>query len=211
MDTMMFKRMLFSFVAVLAFAVVPASATTITFSELGLADGDALTNQLLSLGVLFTPVNATADIDDDQVPPAGSTVVGQFVSIGSTSGDGILRVQFFNATDSSIPGYVDGATLFFDLWDTNPATIRTQVNAYDVNNNFLGFMQMGPGEYQNAVNSLSGNIHRLDFVDVGGDGHVMDNLVYGPITDVPIPEPGTFGLLGIGRTGLGLALHRKRA
>jgi|GEM_PF-7079868 hypothetical protein len=197
-------------IAFFAFFVVQSTATTITFSESGLAPGNTLTNQLASYGVLFSVSNGTIVVSNSWTPPAGSTITGQYVAVNSTiSSTGQATVAFVSPSDPSVNGWVNGASISFDLWDTNATpSPRVTVNAYDMNAVLLGTFNL-TSEYVNAANPFSGNVHSLVFVDDGGDGHVIDNLSFGDITVVP--EPGTFVLLGAGLMVVSLARRfRKR-
>ena len=198
--------------AALALASAPALASTITYSELGLSPGNSLTTQLASLGVLFSITDGT-DVIGSGSGPAGSNITVQYLGVGSSvSQTAHLNIEFVDPANSAVDGWVDGSTIFFDLWDTNvDPSPRVTVNAYDLSNVLLGTYNL-TSLYENNGGGFTGNVHRLEFVDNGGDGHVLDNLDYGAInTPQGVPEPGTFFLMGAGLVGLGLAMRRRRA
>jgi hypothetical protein len=47
-----------------------------------------------------------------------------------------------------------------------------------------------------------GDIARVEFFDLGSDGHTIDDLSFGPLTVVAAPEPPALGLLSLGLMGL---------
>ncbi len=192
-----------------------AGASVITFGEPGLLLGDPLSTQLAPFGVLFSVSGGTALIGGPFLPPAGSTVSGQYLMVNtchylasSCSGSpAVLSIFFVSPSDPNHRGFVDGSTIFLDLWDTNAnPSPRVIVHAYDVLGTHLGTLQLLP-EFANSLGGLTGPVHRLEIVDHGADGHVIDNLRYGPIT--PVPEPFSAVLTGLGLAGLGL--YRRRA
>ena len=209
------KRLLRVFAA-LALASAPALATTITFSELGLVPGNSLTTEYASLGILVSTVNGPAVIGGGATPPVGSTITGQYLVVNwSPNGVAHANIEFVDPTNSAVPGWVDGSTVFFDLWDDNAIpSPRVTVKAYDLSNVLLGTYDL-TSLYENNGGGFTGDVHRLEVIDNGGDGHVLDNLDYGDIITPPgpqeIPEPGTFFLMGAGLVGLGFAIRRRRA
>ncbi len=207
------RKLLLVFAA-LVLASAPALATTITFSELGLVPGNSLTTEYASLGILVSTVNGPATIGGGATPPVGSTITGQYLVVNwSPNGVAHVNIEFVDPTNSAVPGWVDGSTVFFDLWDDNAVpSPRVTVNAYDLSNVLLGSYDL-TSEYANNAGGFTGQIHRLELVDNGGDGHLFDNLDFGAITTPQegIPEPGTFFLMGAGLVGLGFAIRRKRA
>jgi hypothetical protein len=193
----------------------PVGASVITFSEPGLLVGATLSTQLAPFGVIFSVTGGTALVGGPFVPPAGSTISGQYLMVNtchylasSCSGSpAVLSIFFVSPSDPNHKGYVDGSTIFLDLWDTNAnPSPRVIVHAYDVFGTHLGTLNLLP-EFANGLGGLTGNVHRLEIVDHGADGHVIDNLRYGPIT--PVPEPVSIMLTGLGLAGLGL--YRRRA
>lgn len=194
----------------LLLAAGSAGASVITFSEPGLLVGTPLSTQLAPLGVLFSVSGGTALIGGPFIPPSGSTVSGQYLMVNtchylasSCSGSpAVLSIFFVSPSDPKHHGFVDGSTIFLDLWDTNPnPSPRVIVHAYDVNGALLGSLHLLP-EFANNLGGLTGPVHRLDIIDNGADGHVIDNLRYGPIT--PVPEPVSALLTGLGLASLGL-------
>lgn len=197
-------------VSILALMSVPAAAGVITFNELGLGVGDILTTQLGSLGVIFSTSLGTTAIGDstDYPPPGASTITGQYVILGSTDvlvTPAILSVFFVDPSNPVVPRIVDGSTIFIDLWDTES---NVTVHAYDDGGSLLGTVTLNT-LFANAMGGFTGDVHRLDFVDDGADGFVLDNLVFGDIT--PVPEPGTLALMGLGLLAVAFGLRRKRA
>ena len=193
-------------VAVVSLFALPAFATTITFDEGALANGTPMTNQWVAYGITFSVINGSLYIGSGS-GPGGSDIAGRYAVVQSSGGTGNAVVEFHVPGDASTPVYVNGSQVSFSLWDTEASVT---VNAYDLSNGFLGSYDL-TALYVNGAGGLTGNVHKLVFVDTGNDGHVFDNLTFPTIPPTEIPEPGTFALLGLGLIGLGITLRRRRA
>ena len=160
-------------VITLSLGLPVAFGGTITFSELGLTQGQNLTNQLASLGVIVDVSNGSAIVGDTTqfTAPAGSSIDGNVAVLPFSQGSTAhLNVRFVDPTDPSVFITADGATIAFDLWDTNPIpSPRVTVNAYDSGDVFLGKYDLTT-EWVNGAGGFSGSVARLEFVDNGGDG-----------------------------------------
>ncbi|MCS6951946.1 MAG: PEP-CTERM sorting domain-containing protein [Bryobacterales bacterium] len=176
---------------------------------------DPLSTQLASLGVIFNISGGAALIGGPFVPPASSAVSGRYLMINTchylaqtcSGTPAVLTVYFVAPWDSTLPAYVDGSTISFDLWDTNDTPLpRVIVHAYDVAGGHLGTLNL-LSEFVNNVTGFTGPVHRLVFVDHGADGHVVDNFRFGALTAVP--EPASFLLVGAGLVLAGS--YRRRA
>lgn len=192
-------------------------ATVITFSEPSLTLWTPLSTQLASQGVIFSVSGGTALIGGTFVPPAGSTISGQYLMINTChylapscfGSPAVLTVYFVSPSNPAQPAYVDGATISFDLWDTNAApSPRVIVHAYDVTGVHLGTLNLFP-EFANSLSGFTGPVHRLEFIDHGADGHILDNFTFGPV--VATPEPTSLLLTGGGLLLLSRALRRRAA
>ncbi|MFO1420140.1 MAG: PEP-CTERM sorting domain-containing protein [Candidatus Competibacteraceae bacterium] len=67
---------------------------------------------------------------------------------------------------------------------------------------FYGFIA-SPGEYFTGFG--------LSSAGGGGSAPVIDNVTLGQAGQVPVPEPTTLALLGLGMTGLALVRRRRNA
>jgi len=202
----MHKLFCLSVALVFLLAAYPASAGLITFSEFSV--GTAIDTEYGSVGVLFTPTNTggggspTFVIVTGPMPSPGSGPSGAFDTVPSLGSADTLIMDFVDPSNNSVPGWVSGSGLSFVLWDTESSI---SYSTYDV---FGGPLQSGSVSTNVPVlaSGFSGDVHRVVFTDSGGDGFWIDQIGYGDIT--AIPEPATFGLLGLGLFSLGLLRRR---
>lgn len=194
--------------------VGPIGASVITFSEPGLTLLSPVSTQLAPLGVIFSVSGGTALVGGPFVPPAGSTISGQYLMVNTchylagacSATPAVLSISFVSPSEPSHKAFVDGSTIFLDLWDTNASpSPRVIVHAYDVFGAHLGTLNLLP-EFANSLGGFTGQVHKLEIIDHGADGHVLDNFRYGPVT--PVPEPISALLTGAGLAAV--AWYRRR-
>lgn len=190
------------------------AATVITFSESGLTPLSSVSTQLAPLGVIFSVSGGTALVGGPFAPPAGSTVSGQYLMVNTchylasacAGTPAMLSIYFVSPSDPGHKAFVDGSTIFLDLWDTNAnPSPRVIVHAYDIWGTQLGTLNLLP-EFANSLGGFTGQVHKLEIIDHGADGHVLDNFRYGPVT--PVPEPISALLTGAGLAAV--AWYRRR-
>jgi hypothetical protein len=220
------KRVVFvvALVSALAGLSPPASAALITFNESGLVagvgpdpyftgaqKGTLLTDQLSSLGVMFSiGVNGAAYVSNDSVlGPAGSWAMAQnylavnTLPLNNTASPTTLRATFVDPLTGVAMTASHVSTLVSD-WNAIPNP-RVTVNAFDLAGNLIESHSLL--DYWNTLAFDSTQIARLDFVDNGGDGHIIDNFQF---SLNQVPEPGSILLLLSG-VAIAVAGRRRRA
>jgi hypothetical protein len=217
-------RVLMAAMMLVVWTIMPAAASLITFNEAGLVPGygpdpwfsgspkgTILTTQLASQGILFsTDSKAVAYISNQTYIPSGPST-GNFLTVNTVpilGPEGALTVSFVSPSNPATPGWVDGLSVSFYIRDSEEGSPRVLVTTYNYSGTQLE--QWGLTAFDATHAFTTGQINRIVFTDTGGDGHILDSLAYGAITEV-VPEPGTFALLSTGLIGLGLALRRRRA
>lgn len=211
------------FMFVLAGFASPASASAIGFNEAGLVagygpspyyggatKGTLITNQFASLGVLFSMSGPGAAYVSSAAYTAATdpSLVGNYLAFNTTPYTSkewaTLSARFVDPT-SGTNTTANGFSV--TLSDGNVDPERAKVLAFDIYGNMLESFTLT--SLASTFNFVSSNIARIDFVDTGGDGHVIDNFKFTlnqPLTAVP--EPGSMSLFAIG--GAALAFMRRR-
>jgi len=213
------------FVAFVGFAV-PAHAAVITFESAGLIAGDGpdpyfgfgdelkgtiVDNQFASLGVLFSHDALGTDyISDDsfQGPMAPWQTTGNYLVVSTLPlsyppRPTTLQASFIDPT-TGLAAIASDVSVVVSDWNAAPDP-RVIVNAFDLSGNVIETQILHNS--WSTLSFTSSNIARLDFVDNGGDGHIIDNLSYSVHS---VPEPGTLGLLSLGIMTV-VARRRRRA
>ena len=196
----------------------PASASLITFDEMGLKPGagpdpwwdyhikgDVLTDQLMSLGLVFsTDANGVAYI-------GGKLATGNYLHINSVPVNAMggpettLTLTFVDPLNGYTPATASGIS-FLTKDGSKVHDLRVIVSAYDMGGNMLETQNLF-GANEGTLSFASNHVASLHFYDYGGDGHVIDNLSYtlnpqvtllSESTPTSVPEPGTLPLLTSG-------------
>ena len=198
----------------------PSSATVITFDEAdlvpgvgpdpyfsGAQKGSLLTDQLISFGLLFSiGSDGAAYISNDSfLGAAGSSllsadylVVNSLPMNNAGSPTTTLHVSFFDPV-TGVATTASGVSAM--VIDSNAIpNPRVTVNAFGTLGNLLESRSLM--DYANTLMFTSSGIARLDFVDNGGDGHIIDNLTFA-LAPTSVPEPGTLALLASGLAFVG--------
>jgi len=204
------RNLFLAFIAVLL-SPMAANATTITFD---VAEGNYtptpgviqnVTDEFAPLGVIFQDaldplLGATLGNCGPGNGPVSLFGAGNdFPGCGDTTPD--LNILFVNPLDSSQAAWTDSVSIFnFDG--------LIKMTAFDFLGNELGSTQLFSG-----LLSLSGigQISMINLLSLDQDPTTMDDLTFGDLTPIGVPEPGTLALLGIGLFGMGLARRRKIA
>jgi hypothetical protein len=219
------RRVCLSLVFILALAGFgqEASASVITFNEAGLVPGygpspyypagvkgTSVANQFASLGVLFTVAGPGAAYVSS-APYTGAvdpSVVGNYLAFNTvpyTSKEwATLSATFvdpLSGSGTTVSGF--SATVM----DGNVDQERMKVRAFDIYGNQLETFTLT--SLTSTFQFVSTNIGRIDFIDTGGDGHVIDNFKF-TLNKTPVPEPASMSLFAIGGAVLTLARKRRR-
>lgn len=197
------------------------ASTTINFSEIGLTPGwgpnpwfagnpkgTDINTQFLGSGALFEVSNGAAYVSSSSFC-SGTSSLGwdDFLAVNTTppyvGAGAILRLTFWNPTNSTEAAVVNGGDINFMVSDANKTpTDRVIVRSYDIHDNLLETVALR--SFVDVLGFTTGSVHRVDFFDNGSDGFVIDDLSYGNVGVAP--EPGTLAVIGLGAA----ALLRKR-
>lgn len=198
----------------------PASATAITFNEAGLvpgvgsdpyfkgsSKGTSMGDQLLSLGVSFSITDGLAYISSDAYLGASSSLLsGNYLTVNSfTPGKAATLSASFVDPLTGAPATVSGFSA--TVVDGNVDPIRMTVRAFDLGGNLLEYYSLTT--LAAAFQFTSSNIARIDFIDNGGDGHIIDNFNF-TLNRTTVPEPASMSLFAIGGAALALVRRRRR-
>ena len=211
------------FMFVLAGFVREASASAITFNEAGLVPGygpspyyggaqkgTLIGNQFASQGVLFT-MSGPGAAYVSSAPFTGATdpsLIGNYLAFNTTPYTSkewaTLSARFvdpLSGTGTTASGFS------VTVSDGNVDAVRSRVLAFDIYGNQLEAFTLT--SLANTFQFTSSNIARIDFVDTGGDGHVIDNFKF-TLNPTSVPEPASLTLLATGGTVLAFVRRRRR-
>lgn len=156
---------------------------TITFDESGLPAGTVITNQFAPQGlILSAPANALVRIVDDAIVGSFPTASGDFYLAINTNPavppGAVVTGTFVNACGQ--PAITDTLSLF--ATDTNPVpNPRVAIRSFDAGGALLETRTLGSLIAQLTFNT--GGIARIELDDLGGDGHLIDDIAIAPIGD----------------------------
>lgn len=156
---------------------------TITFDESGLPAGTVITNQFAPQGlVLSGPPNALIRIVNNAMVGAFPTDSGEFYLAINTNPavppGAVVDARFVNACGQ--PAITDTLSLF--ATDTNPVpNPRVAIRSFDSGGALLETRTLGSLIEQLTFNT--GGIARLEIDDLGGDGHLIDDIAIAPVGD----------------------------
>jgi len=204
-----------SFAAGLGLAATQAVAVTINFDDL--SPGSTLSNQYASLGAVFSPnafsgpgssasgepwaSNSSMVIADAQGPNVGSLVSSALVNGNvlrsfpgwlSENGDSSFLVSFSTPVTSFSAVFAD-VTEFADvtIWAYDGATLLGSVSGTSAGEFTLSFAAA-------AITSVAVR-----------PGNYFDYVAVDNINFAPVPEPGTYLLMGLGMAALALRLRTR--
>ena len=175
-----------------------ASPTTITFDEFALQAGFGpdpwwpgqpkgahVTNQFQPLGVVFsTDVNGVLYIsNDDSVGFIGSPSGENYLNVNSTppntTVETVMTAAFVHPLDGT-PATADTFSVFVADSESEPSP-RVTLRTFDADGVLLE--TMGLTSWSDILAFTLGGIARVEFLDNGGDGHVIDDFSFTLLTD----------------------------
>jgi hypothetical protein len=186
-----------------AVLVAPSRAATITFSGMSGSPGDAaFDSALVPLDVTMTVTGGTAVVQSlAGVPVVISNPALTVNTTGSDPGNPAeLRVNFLSGALND--------TITLAVWDTNVDPVRVRVQSFAFGNSLIETVNLSIlDEFAVLAFSSLGTASYIIITDIGGDGHVLDNISF---TSAAVPEPPTFALVGAAVLALVLANRNRQ-
>jgi hypothetical protein len=173
---------------------LPNPAEIITFDEVVLADGTALTNQFAGFGVTFSGLSYSTNplTLGDLAPPVARLAGGGPVSLFFTTPQTDVALAFISSpANTMITALLNGVVV---------DTFAEPTNAADANI-YYGFTGISP-------------FNEVRIQLLGPDPSAsIDNIQFGTATSIdptPVPEPTTMSLIGLGLAGIYARRRRVR-
>lgn len=204
-----------------AFSAVLVDFSSFTVGSYGAFPGNAnsgnadpaFDGQLMTLGIDITGDANTLRLEViNNEPGAVLPIGGNYLAINSINTDPNNPTTVTIDFQSRGPSwYAQGNTISLDVWDTNPTpSPRVVLTAFDDLGNVAEVINFVPGVGDSGTVTFSTTslISRIELLDNGGDGHVIDNLQF-QLENTAAPEPGSVALVGGGLLLAGLLRRRK--
>jgi len=209
--------------AIPAFSAVLIDFNTLTLGSYGAfpSNGNGGAGQpgfdtpLATLGVVISgDVNTSRLQVISSEPGAALPIGGNYLAINTAGGAaGTPTVITVSFQENGSAWYARGDTITLDLWDTEVSpSPRVTVLVYDDQAipqlvETIGFVP-GVGDIGSIAVTYAGLVSRIELVDSGGDGHIVDNLGF-ELENTGVPEPASVAMIGSGLLLAGL-LRRRR-
>ena len=169
---------------------------------------------LATLGVIISGDANTSRLQVIAGEPGETLPIGgNYLAVNTSNGVfGTPTVVTVNFQENGSTWFARGDTITLDLWDTESSpSPRVTVLVYDdlgTQVETVGFTPVSGGIGSVAV-TYTGLVSRLEIVDSGGDGHIVDNLGFA-LENTAAPEPGSVVLAGTGLLLAGFLGRRRR-